>query len=63
MDIQALSMDLSQQQLRDQAGTAVMKIAMNTSKTQAEGLEKLMSSAVLPPVKDPALGANIDILA
>ncbi|AEJ20281.1 YjfB family protein [Gracilinema caldarium] len=63
MDIQQLSMDLAQTRLQDQVGTRVMSMALGQAKDQSEALLKLMNSAALPAVSDPALGQNIDLLA
>lgn len=56
-------MDLAQTRLQDQVGTRVMSMALGQAKDQSEALLKLMNSAALPAVSDPALGQNIDLLA
>jgi hypothetical protein len=61
MDIQALSVNMSQTQLQEQAAGSVQAMALNTAKEQGAALEKLMSSAQV--MSDPALGNNINLLA
>jgi hypothetical protein len=63
MDIQQLSMDMAQIRLQDQVGTRVMSMALGQAKDQSEALLKLMNSAALPTITDPALGQKVDILA
>lgn len=57
MDISALSMDLSQIQLLDQVGAAMLSKVLDAGKQQAASL--LESLAPLPE----GSGGNIDILA
>jgi hypothetical protein len=61
MDIQSLSVNMSQTRLQEQAASSVQVMAMDTAKEQGAALEKLMSSAQV--MSDPALGNNIDITA
>lgn len=56
MDIAALSMGLSQAKLAQDAGTAIMKMALDTTAGQSKDLAKLMEQATIPH-----LGSNIDI--
>jgi hypothetical protein len=56
MDIAALSIVLKQMQLSQQVGVSVLKLAMDSAKTQTAGITKIMEQAV-----NPNLGANIDI--
>ena len=56
MDIAALSIGLSQAKLAQDAGTAVMKMALGTATEQSKDLAKLMEQATIPH-----LGSNIDI--
>jgi hypothetical protein len=62
MDIQRLSMDMASSRLQDQVGTKVMGMAMNVAREQSASLAKLMDSAALPVVSDPALGSNVNLL-
>ncbi|MCX7772518.1 MAG: YjfB family protein [Clostridia bacterium] len=52
----ALSVSMKQDQLAQQVGLAVMKKAMDTAKTNSEGLMKVMEQSV-----SPHLGNTIDI--
>jgi hypothetical protein len=61
MDIQSLSVNMSQMQLQEQAAASVQSMAMDTAKEQGAALEKLMSSAQV--MSDPALGNNLNLLA
>ncbi len=56
-------MDMAQIRLQDQVGTRVMSMALGQAKDQSEALLKLMNSAALPTITDPALGQKVDILA
>lgn len=56
MDIAALSIGLSQAKLAQDAGTAVMKVALDTATEQSKDLSKLMEQATIPH-----LGSNIDV--
>lgn len=56
MDIAALSTALSQMKLANEVGASVMKMAMNTSEVQAEGLTRIMEQSV-----NPHIGGSIDI--
>lgn len=56
MDIAALSMGLSQMKIAQEASMSVMKIAMDTAKSQSSDLTKMMEQSVAPNV-----GKNIDI--
>ena len=56
MDIAALSMGLSQMKLANEVSVSVMKIAMNTSKEQVEGLTNIMEQSV-----NPHIGGTLDI--
>lgn len=56
MDIAAISMGLSQIKLAQEASVSVMKMAMDTAKSQSSDLTKLMEQSV-----NPSLGQSIDI--
>jgi hypothetical protein len=56
-------MDMADQSLRQQAGGAVMKMALGQAKDQGAATVELIRSAALPAISDPALGAQVDILA
>lgn len=63
MDIAALSMGLSQIKVAQEAGIAVMKIAMDTAKGSSEGLTQLLEVDLQAAEQSvsPHLGANIDV--
>jgi hypothetical protein len=61
MDIQSLSVSMSQTKLQEQAAVQVQSMAVNSVKEQSASLEKLMSSA--QTISDPNLGRNVNILA
>lgn len=62
MDIQQLSMDMAQTRLQDKVGTKVMSMALGQAKEQSAALLKLMDSANLPAVTDPAQGNQVNLL-
>jgi len=61
MDIQSLSMNMSQAAVQDQAGVEILAKGLDMMKEQAAALEKLISSVQL--ITDPNLGRNLNILA
>jgi len=61
MDIQSLSMNMSQTRVQEQAAVSVQAMAMRSMKDMGAALERLMDSA--NTFTDPAKGNNIDILA
>lgn len=56
MDIAGASMVMNQSKLMDQASIAVMKIAMNTGKENAQAMTDMIEKSV-----NPNLGQNLDI--
>jgi len=60
MDIQALSVDMSQAQVQEQAVVQVQAMELDTAKQQSQAVDNLISTV---PVPDPNLGQNIDITA
>lgn len=56
MDVAALSMGISNMKLANEVGTAVLKNAMDTAETQADGITKMMEQSV-----NPHIGQSIDI--
>jgi hypothetical protein len=63
MDIQSLSLDMSMQNVQDQAGIKVLGMAVNVANEQSASLARLMESSSPATVTDPALGSNIDLSA
>lgn len=56
MDIAALSMAMSQSRVKESAGIAVMKMAMNTGKETAVQMTEMMKNVAV----DPNLGQRLD---
>jgi hypothetical protein len=63
MDIAALSMDLKQVQLQQAVGTAVLQLALNTDRQNADMLTKVLagSAQVIEQSVNPHLGSNLDV--
>ena len=61
MDIQSLSVNMSQARVQEQAAVQVQAMGLDMMKEQAAALEKLLSSVQL--ITDPNLGRNINIIA
>lgn len=61
MNIESLSTGMSQNQLMQDVGMQVQKMALNQSELQGEAVQKLFESAEV--IQDPALARNIDLLA
>jgi len=60
MDIQALSVDMSQANVQEQAAVQVQSMELDTARQQAEAVNDLISTV---PVPDPNLGQRIDLTA
>jgi hypothetical protein len=61
MDIQSLSMNMSQSRMQEQATVKIKVMSLNLIKEQAAYLEKLLSSVQL--ITDQNLGQNINLIA
>lgn len=63
LDIAAMSTILSQVRIKEQASISVMKMAMNTSKTQMNHMVEMMQdNAKMTELSvNPNLGATIDV--
>ncbi len=63
MDIAAMSMELSQMKVAQQASISVMKIAMDAGKTQMNDMMKMMqvNTKIMEQSVNSHLGGNIDI--
>ncbi|WP_244971112.1 YjfB family protein [Tissierella pigra] len=63
MDIAALSTELSQMKLAQEASISVMKMAMDISKVQAVDLTQMLeaNTKVMEQSITPHIGQNIDI--
>ena len=63
MDIAALSMGLSQIRIAQQVNISVMKMSMDSAKTQMTDLTQMMESntKIMEQSVNPHIGGNIDI--
>lgn len=63
MDIPSLSIALSEAKVMNQAGTAVLSMALDSTRQESAGLIDMMetSAQVMEQSVHPNLGANIDI--
>ncbi|MBU5255691.1 YjfB family protein [Tissierella praeacuta] len=63
MDIAALSMNLSQMKVAQQASISVMKMAMDTAKVQSVDLTQMLEDnmKIIEQSINPYLGKSIDI--
>jgi hypothetical protein len=62
MDIPALSMAMSQASLTQDASLSVMKIAMDTAKTNAANITEMLSqTSAMQQSVQPHLGSLIDV--
>ena len=59
MDIQGLSMVMSQSRVREEAAVQVQAMTLDTAKEQAADLARIMASAEV--ISDPAKGNFLDI--
>jgi len=59
MDIQALSVDMNQENVQEQAAIQVQAMAVDTVKQQAEALNNIISTVPA----DPNLGQKVDLTA
>lgn len=59
MDVAALSMAMSMSRIQEEAGIAVMKMAMNNGKETAVQMTEMIKSAAV----DPNIGQILDVLA
>ncbi|HAE92597.1 MAG TPA: putative motility protein [Tissierella sp.] len=63
MDIGALSMNLSQMKITQEASISIMKMAMDTAELQAVDLTKILelNTKIMEHSINPHLGKTIDI--
>ena len=63
MDIAALSMGLSQMKVAQEASISVMKMAMDTGKTQMKDMVQMVqqNTKMMEQSVTPHLGSNLDI--
>ncbi|WFA07923.1 YjfB family protein [Tissierella sp. Yu-01] len=64
MDIAALSMSMSHTKVKQESSIAIMKMAMDAAKVQAEAMNKMLEAnmEILESI-DPYVGGNVDIMA
>jgi hypothetical protein len=60
MDIQSLSVNISQARVQEQAAVQVQAMGLDVMKEQAAALEKLLSSVQV--ITDPNMGQNINLV-
>jgi len=60
MDIQSLSVNLSQEKVQEQAAVQVQAMGLDMVKEQAVAIEKLLST--VQSIIDPNLGKNVNLL-
>jgi len=60
MDIQSLSVNMSQTKVQEQAAVKVQAMGLNMMKEQAVALDKLLST--VQAVVDPNMGKNVNLL-
>ncbi|GBU27284.1 hypothetical protein R84B8_00813 [Treponema sp. R8-4-B8] len=60
MDIQSLSVNMSQIKVQEQAAVQVQAMGLNMIKEQAAALDKLLST--VQSIIEPNLGKNVDLL-
>jgi len=61
MDIQSLSVNMSQAKVQEQAAVQVQVMELNMVKEQAAAINKLLST--VQAVIEPNLGKNVNLLA
>jgi hypothetical protein len=61
MDIESLSTNMAQDQVREEAAVRVESMALQTIREQSAALEKLMESAAA--ITDPSRGNYLDLYA
>jgi len=60
MDMETLSVDMSQAQVQEQAAVQVQAMSLDTEREQAAAVDTLISSA--QPITDPNLGQTVNLL-
>jgi len=61
MDIQTLSVNMSQEKVQEQAAIKVQAMGLDMAREQAVALNKLLST--VQSIIDPNMGKNINLLA
>jgi len=60
MDVETLSVDMSQARVQEQAAVQVQAMSLDAGKEQAAAVDTLISSA--QPITDPNLGQSVNLL-
>jgi len=60
MDMESLSVDMSQTKVQEQAAVQVQAMSLDMEKDQAAAVDTLISSA--QTITDPNLGQSVDLL-
>ena len=63
MNIQGLSMAISQINTKSEVGTALLSKTMETNETIGEGLVKMIDKSAMERSVNPNVGANVDYYA
>lgn len=61
MDIERLSMNMSQTQLMDAVSTKVLSMAMDMAEQGGAGMVEMMEESMMEMPETPGLGTNLDI--
>ena len=63
MNIQGLSMAISQINTKSEVGTALLSKTMETNETIGEGLVKMIDKSAMERSVNPSVGSNVDYYA
>ena len=63
MNIQGLSMAVSQINTKSEVGTALLSKAMETNENMGEGLVKMIDKSAMERSVNPNIGSNVDYYA
>lgn len=61
MDIERMSMNMSQTQLMDAVSTKVLSMAIDMAEQGGAGLVEMMEESMMEMPETPGLGTNLDI--
>lgn len=61
MDIEKMSMNMSQTQLMDAVSTKVLSMAMDMAEQGGAGLVEMMEESMMEMPEVPGLGTNLDL--
>lgn len=64
MNVAALSMSMSHTKVKQESSVAIMKMAMDAAKVQAEAMNKMLEANMeILESMDPYVGENVDVFA